>query len=330
MPRRFLTFQRSRRTTLAAATLALLGVGGGAYVALAAPTSADLAKPKITSGPDGSTNDTGASFTYTNGSTSFLCSLDGGGFAACGSGRSGAQSYPGPLADGLHTFQVEVQSGSAISARAHWRWTVDTVAPPPPTFKKTPSNPTKHRKAVFKYVDAETGVRFGCSLDGSSYRSCGHKKTYRHLAHGSHTFCVRAFDKAGNLSNPACWTWGIVAGVADFIISGSPLSGVLLYPGGPSVPVNLVFRNPNGSPITVQSVTVSVTGTSSVSCSAANFAVAQQLSATPTVPAGSTKSLQELGVAQPNWPQLQMADVGNQDGCQNAIVALGYAGTATG
>jgi hypothetical protein len=328
---RLLTFQPPSRTTLAVGTLALLGIGGGgAYVAFAAPLAVKLAKPKITSGPADPTNQTGASFTYTTkGSMSFLCSLDGSGFTACGSGTSGAQFYSGPLADGSHAFRVEVQSGGTVSAHA-WKWTVDTLPPPPPTFKRTPSSPTKDRKAVFRYRDAEWGVRCRCSLDGGSYVSCRSKKKYRHLAEGSHTFCVQASDKAGNPSNAACFTWVIGAGVVDFTISGSPLSGVLLYPGGPSVPVNLVFTNPNGSPITVQSVTVSVTGTSAVGCSPGNFAVAQQLNATPIVPAGSTRSLQDLGVSQSDWPRLQMGGSGNQDDCQSATVDLGYEGVATG
>jgi hypothetical protein len=104
----------------------------------------------------------------------------------------------------------------------------------------------------------------------------------------------------------------------------------LLYPAGPAVPINLVFTNPNASPITIQSATVSVTGTSVGGCAGANFSVSQQLSATPTVPASSTKSLQDLGVPQGNWPKLQMVGSGNQNACQNATVNLGYTGTATG
>jgi large repetitive protein len=289
-------------------------------------------KPKITSGPDDPTNQTGASFTYKDkSSVSFLCSLDGSAFAACGTGVSGAQAYAGPLADGPHTFLVAAtQGGSAASRADSWTWTVDTVPPPPPTFKRTPSNPTTETKAKFEYRDAERDVTFQCRLDGGPYAGCGKKRSYDHLTQGSHTFCVRALDKAGNVSAPACFTWQFGAGLVDFTISGSPLTGVLLYPGGPSVPVNLVFTNPNGTPITVQSAAVTVTGTSAGGCDAGDFSVTKQLSATPIVPASSTKSLQDLGVPQSDWPQLQMADNGNQDGCQNAAVNLGYTGTATG
>ena len=115
-----------------------------------------------------------------------------------------------------------------------------------------------------------------------------------------------------------------------FSISGNPPTGALLSPGAAAVPLNLVLTNPHPAPITVQSVTVSVTGTSAGGCGAANFSVSQQLLATPTVPARATVSLQELGVDQSYWPQLRMLDAGNQDACRNASVNLSYAGTATG
>ena len=83
-----------------------------------------------------------------------------------------------------------------------------------------------------------------------------------------------------------------------FSVSGGPQTGALLYPGAAAVPLNLVFTNPHPAPITVTSVTVTVTGTSAAGCGAANFSVSQQLQATPTVPAGTTASLQDLGVAQ--------------------------------
>jgi hypothetical protein len=289
-------------------------------------------QPKITSGPANPTNQTSASFTYTDtSSVTFLCSLDGGSFAACGSGTSGSKSYPGPLGDGQHTFQVKAQQGGGLASAADTRtWTIDTAPPPPPTFTKTPANPSTDKKASFEYQDAEGGVSFQCRLDGGAYASCGSKTSYNDLAQGLHTFCVRASDRAMNLSTAACFTWQIGAGALNFTISGSPLGGVLLYPGAPPVPINLVFTNPNGSPITIQSANVSVTGTSAAGCGAGAFAMTQQLTATPTVPANSTKSLQDLGVPQANWPKLQMADSGNQNACQNATVNLSYSGTATG
>jgi hypothetical protein len=315
---------------LAVAFLALLGLAaGGAYVAFAATTSA---KPSITAGPANPTNQPGATFSYKHKNiVTFFCSLDGGAFTACGSGTTGSKTYPGPLADGSHTFQVKAQQGTnPVSGATSATWTIDTVQPPAPTFSQTPSNPTTSRTATFGYKDTESGVTFQCKLDAAAYAKCGTSAKYSNLGQGSHTFCVRAVDKAGNVSTAACYTWQIGAGAASFTIAGTPLPGSLLYPGGPAVAINLVFTNPNASPITIQSASVNVTGTSAADCAAANFTVAQQLAATPTVPASSTKSLQDLGVPQANWPQLQMSGSANQNSCQNATVNLGYSGTATG
>jgi hypothetical protein len=278
------------------------------------------------------TKQTAASFTYTSkSSVNFLCSLDGAGFGPCGSGTGGSTTYPGPLADGSHTFQVKAQQGAGTPSDADSRtWTVDTSAPPAPTLTQKPTDPTTDKKATFGFTDAEPGVAFQCKLDAAAPASCSSPVKYSNLAQGPHTFCVQALDKAGNVGTAACYTWQIGAGAAPFTIAGSPLAGSLLYPGGDAVPINLVFTNPNASPITIQSASVTVSGTSVPGCAAGNFTVTQQLTATPTVPGNSTKSLQELGVAQSQWPKLQMVGSGNQNSCQSATVNLAYSGTATG
>jgi hypothetical protein len=107
---------------------------------------------------------------------------------------------------------------------------------------------------------------------------------------------------------------------------------VNLYPGGAAVPVDLVFTNPNGVPITITGVQVTITGTSAAGCAAGDFTVDRQLVVTPTlvVPAYATRSLSQLDANQAHWPQLRMIDNGNQDACQNATVNLAFTGEATG
>jgi hypothetical protein len=301
---------------------------GGAYIALAAVKES---RPTITSGPAKRTNQTSAAFTYTGKSgVTFLCSLDGNPFTPCGSGPSGSTSYAGPLAAGPHVFRVEAHNGPSTSDSATQRWTVDTTPPPPPTLKHAPANGTTKNKVTFKYSDSERDVSFWCRLDGAPYKACHDSRVYDHLDSGWHTFCVDASDQAGNFSNAACYTWQIGAGAMQFAIAGSPLPGSVLYPGAPAVAINLVFTNPNAAPITVQSVTVSVSGTSAAGCTVGNFTVSQGLTATPAVPANTTKSLQDLGVPQADWPKLQMIGSGDQDACQSATVDLTYSGTATG
>jgi hypothetical protein len=317
------------RPIVAVVSLALLCLAaGGAYMALAAVKEG---RPKVTSGPPKRTNQSNAAFSYTGkAGVTFLCSLDGSSFTPCGSGPSGTTSYAGPLAAGRHVFKVEAQNGPSTSDPATWTWAVDTTPPPRPTFVETPVYRTTKKKIKFEYGDSERGVSFWCRFDGAPYQACHDSMVYDHLASGWHTFCVDASDQAGNFSEAACYSWQIGAGAVSFTIAGGPLPGSLLYPGAPAVAINLVFTNPNAAPITVQSVTVSVSGTSVAGCTVANFTVSQSLTATPTVPGNTTKSLQDLGVPQTDWPKLQMTDTGNQDACQSAAVDLTYSGTATG
>jgi hypothetical protein len=320
------------KTSLVALLVALLALAtGGAYAALSGSRASSPARPKFTATQPKLTNQAHAAFGYSSKSpVDFLCSIDTGAFTACGSGTSGSVAYSGPLADGEHTFRVEAQFGAVIGKPAEQTWTVDTQAPPPPVFTKTSPDSTSETKAAFRWGDAQRKTKFQCELDGAPYLSCGHSKHYRKLTTGVHAFCVRALDKARNSSGAACATWIVTPASVTFSISGNPPTGALLSPGAAAVPLNLVLTNPHPAPITVQSVTVSVTGTSAGGCGAANFSVSQQLLATPTVPTRATVSLQELGVDQSYWPQLRMLDAGNQDACRNASVNLSYAGTATG
>jgi hypothetical protein len=321
-----------RRTSLATLFVGLLGLAtGGAYAALSSSKASGPASPKITAAAPTLTNQAHASFGYSSKTpVDFLCSLDAGAFTACGSGTAGSITYPGPLADGVHTFRVEAQFGAAIGKPAEKSWTVDTQGPPPPVFTKTPPDSTTLTKAAFRYSDAEKKTKFQCELDGAAYAACSKSKRYKGLVTGVHAFCARALDKAGNTSAPKCATWVVTPASVTFSVSGGPQAGALLYPGGAAAPLDLVFTNPHPAPITVTGVTVTVTGTSAGGCGAANFTVSQQLQATPTVPAKSTASLQALGAAQSQWPQLRMLDAGNQDACRNATVNLAYTGTATG
>jgi hypothetical protein len=113
-----------------------------------------------------------------------------------------------------------------------------------------------------------------------------------------------------------------------FTIGGTGRDPV--YPGGPDVPVDLVFTNPNAAPITVTGVRVTVTGMSEPDCHMAGLSVVRQLAATPAVPAGATRSLSQLGIDPSDWPQLRLADNGNQNACRGATIELAFSGTATG
>ena len=234
----------------------------------------------------------------------------------------------GLVAGGAILVAVGGMPGASAGSPGLGTQSAATAVPPAPALSATPSNPTSSTDAHFQYADAQNTVTFQCRLDGAA-RKCGSSANYSALSLGTHTFCVEAVDKAAKASLPTCFSWTIVSATAlPFSIGGTGQG--LFYPGGSRVPVNLVISNPNTSPITLTSVTATITGTSARGCSVANFAVVAQLSATPTVAAGSTVSLSALGVPVASWPQLQMIDSGNQDACKGATVSLAFAGTASG
>jgi hypothetical protein len=117
-----------------------------------------------------------------------------------------------------------------------------------------------------------------------------------------------------------------------FTISGN-LSG-LLAPGK-SLPLDLTLSNPNKKSLSVTNLTVtvqSVTRTSSLPCTSADYAVTQYSGPYPLiVPGSGSASLSSLRVASSAWPKVAMLDTTtNQDGCKGATLTLAYSGSGQG
>lgn len=166
----------------------------------------------ITSSPSDPSKASTAVFSFTgddgtgSGVASFECQVDAGGFAACASGDSF-----GPLADGAHTFQVQaLDKAGNKSTPASFTWTVDTTLPTA-TITGTPAAFTLPTgQFAFEGSDAGSGVAsFECQLDGAGFAACTSPASFGPLADGSHTFEVRAIDKAGNVGAPATATWAV-------------------------------------------------------------------------------------------------------------------------
>jgi hypothetical protein len=175
----------------------------------------------ITSGPDYTTNQTTASFTFTSnkpGST-FECSLDSeSSFAACTSPKTYSS-----LADGPHTFRVRATFPPGDTALAtSYRWSVDTIAPPAPAIGGGPPPATNQTAASFVFSDSEAGASLACQLDGGAFTSCASPKSYAGLPDGPHTFAVRAQDAVGNISSPSSYEWTVDTVAPDTAISLGP------------------------------------------------------------------------------------------------------------
>ena len=131
------------------------------------------------------------------GATQFQCSLDGAGFALCGSGGQGYWTSA-ELADGSHTLEVRANDGGGFGPVATAVFTVQ--AAPRVIWVTTPQGTytTRYVAATFQ---AERPTGFQCSLDGVTFSSCGSGLqgywTSGELANGSYTLHVRAQDAKG-------------------------------------------------------------------------------------------------------------------------------------
>ena len=196
------------------------------------PPDTTAPETSIDSGPAASGPETGASFAFSASETgsSFECSLDGAAFADCVSPKS----YEG-IAIGDHTFRVQATdaAGNTDSTPAEQRWTVesppDTVAPDT-SILEGPANPTSSGAAIFQFtgsdnVSPEPALEFECSLDGAAFAECTSSHSLADLAHGSHTFEVRAVDLALNKDpSPAGYTWVVDRLAPETTIDSGPAS----------------------------------------------------------------------------------------------------------
>jgi hypothetical protein len=187
------------------------------------------------------TNQTSASFTYaavpTEPGVSFQCKLDGASFAVCpGAGKS----YPGPLAEGSHTFTVKaIGEGGEDPSPKVFNWTVDAKAPE--TFIDSfPPEPSGGFEAAFTYHSSESGSIFKCQLDSEAVQPCAvGGRSYFLLTDGPHTFRVWATDNAGNQDpTPAERTFTVQGVIID---KTPPDTSIVSFPSNPSSSDNASF-----------------------------------------------------------------------------------------
>jgi hypothetical protein len=187
---------------------------------------ADFTAPKvfINSTPSPISNNTSGVFSFsgTDNFSSrlvFECKLDAGAYVACTS------PYSFSLTQGAHNFEVRAKDEAGnISNVANYAWTIDLSAPTVRlvTFPNAFSNSTT---APFTFDGMDEGVaitRFDCKIDGGAFTSCTSPSTQSGLSNGSHTFQVRGYDSAGNMSSPASYTWVIDTQAPQVQITSNP------------------------------------------------------------------------------------------------------------
>ena len=197
-------------------------VSAGALLGLAfpAPASAGAAvdplapNTTITGGPNGDTNNPTPTFKFTSstpGST-FGCRVDSGPYAPCVAPTTTQQ-----LADGPHTFYVRATDPAGnVDPTPAWR---SFRVVPQTTILSGPSDPTNNPAPTFSFSSSAPGSSFECMVDADAFASCVSPKTTPQLADGSHTFYVRAIDKAGYVdATPASRTFTVQAAPSVLVI----------------------------------------------------------------------------------------------------------------
>ena len=168
------------------------------------------ADPAIDTAPTGTVASTSAAFTFsdTEASVTFECSLDGAPFATC----SSAKSYSN-LAETSHTFDLRAKDAAGNTSDTTSRtWTVDVTPPPIPTIDSGPTGAVASTAASFTFSDTDGGAVLECRLDSDPFAVCSSPANYTSLVEGAHTFQVRAKDAVGNTSSASrTWTADTVA-----------------------------------------------------------------------------------------------------------------------
>lgn len=187
------------------------------------------------------TAQTSAAFTYAalpaEPGASFECRLDGAGFASC---PNSGKSYPGPLAEGEHTFAVRAIGEAGVDPTPKtFTWTIDAKAPET-TIDSFPAEPSGGFEATFTFHSSEPSSSFRCQLDGGAPQVCSASgKTYFQLGDGVHVFQVAAVDNAGNQDpTPAEHTFTVRRDLIDLT---PPDTTIVSAPANPSASPDASF-----------------------------------------------------------------------------------------
>lgn len=245
-------------------------------------------------------------------------------------------SFPfGLPADGKFMVSARVTNGLgavSLGSEASAVFIADQTPPPAPTLTGDTGVETYDTTAGFSFTDEDPDAKFHCTLDGSEPGICESPVRLQDLPIGDHVFTVTAVDPAGNSSPPATFGWTILTHV-KFTVTGDAAEP---FVPGSSQPIDLRIWNPYKIDLKVTAVNVHIGPATTASgdplpeCRPENLVVEREFQGPVVVPAGSTRSLSDLGVSTRQWPVLAMPDLDtNQDACKHAVFPLTYTGTGT-
>ncbi len=175
----------------------------------------------IDSGPTGTVSNSSPAFTFfaNEGSSSFECRLDSGGWGGCSSPKNYSS-----LSDGPHAFEVRATdpAGNTDPSPAMRSFTIDT-GPPDTQITSGPSGLTNDSSPSFGFTSDDPSSSFECRLDSGVWGDCSSPKAYSNLAEGAHSFEARATDGQGNTeTDPASRTFTVDTAPPSTSITSGP------------------------------------------------------------------------------------------------------------
>jgi hypothetical protein len=159
----------------------------------------------ITSGPSGTVNSAGATFTFSANEpgVTFECSLDGAARSPCTS----PQGYTG-LTEADHTFIVFATDRDRSNVSSDSRtW---TARAPDTSITAGPSGATTSTAGRVIFESDVRTATFECSLDGGAFAGCASGVNLVNLGLGQHIFRVRAVAGGLTDASPAQISWNVV------------------------------------------------------------------------------------------------------------------------
>jgi parallel beta-helix repeat protein len=189
-----------------------------------------LVAPDVTidTGPTTGTDSSEATFTFSSTDTtaSFQCTLDGLAIAPCVSPKT----LTGVLAGATHTFEVTATKANLLAEplTATYEWDIVDTAPPETSLvPPLPPDPSG-TEVAFSFTGTDNGtlpadLDFECSLDGAEFAACTSGAPITIETGGMHIFEVRAVDAMLLAdASPESYAWQVVTPPATEITSAPP------------------------------------------------------------------------------------------------------------
>ena len=128
------------------------------------------------------------------------------------------------LDEGTYLVRASQVGAAGTGHRAPNIFTVDET-PPVTTITAGPTGTTASTDAEFRFISSEAASTFECRLDDGAWTACTSPFEYSNLSADSHTFDVRATDRAGNVDPFGDSRTWVVDPTAPAVTLTSPADG---------------------------------------------------------------------------------------------------------